>query len=279
MNYQKWLLASTIAAIAAGATLATTALANQSDITGGNPINPSGYNWSFSPSGGGGVTINGFGTTTTQGSGSSGTGGTTGTNGTPIKISGVPQGFNLPSGIIDIITAYTTGTGTGASTNGDTGVATNPDGSPVNPDLETAMGTRRSTDFNIDVDGDPATSSAEGNLPDGDGGENANGNSNCESDLCVDAADEVKLSFNEIAELIESDLDRTVEQLAAAEAAAQQLEDEPRRIARSSSLSEDVCPNPKIAAAKARKTLQDKLDNTKMFIEQMELINPDTNIW
>lgn len=262
MNYQKWLLASAIAAIAGGATLATTALANQSDVTGTNAINSPGASWSFSPGGGSGVTIDGFGTTTTQGSGSSGT------SGTIIEVAGVPSGFNLPSGIVDIITAYTTGTGTGASTNNDTGVATNPDGSPVNPDLETAMGTRRSTDFNIDVDGDPATSSIEGN-------------SNCESDLCVDnaqQADEIELSFNEIAELIESDLDRTVEQLAAAEAAAQQLEDEPRRIARSSSLSEK-CPNPKIAAAKARKTLQDKLDNTKMFIEQMELINPDTNIW
>ena len=329
MNDKHKLLVSAITVIVGSTTLATFAMAdtptNLSDTTGIYTSNSTSSNWSFS-SGNSGITLthtNGGGTAQTA----SGSGGTTGGgDGTTVSTVGTPVGVNLPPSIIDIITATSTGTGTatgiGTNTNSGTTTATstgtNTDGSTTtatgtstNTDggIETAMGTRRATgEVTSTGNNGDSSSNTTGNLPDGDGntantGDNGDNvalrNSNCESDLCFgnneQTEDTVELSFNEIAELIELDLEQSVKQLAAAEAAAKAAESEPRRISRRNSLLENnnsealddadethalgSCPNPAFVASEARKTLQSKLEDSREFIEQVNQINPDQGIW
>jgi hypothetical protein len=202
VNYQKLLLVTAIGAIAGGG-IATSVMANQSDVTGYNPANPTG-GWSINPPGGGGITI----TPGTEG-GSTVTG----------------RGVNLPPGLIKLIT-----------------------GAINDPNIKTAEGTRRAT-----------------GLSEGDG------------------IGEVELSFNDVAELIQNDINKSVAELAAAEAGAEDGTSGPRRIARRSGVSDAAaaCDNSDstVAATEAREALKSKLEDSKKFIEQMNSVNPNRNIW
>jgi hypothetical protein len=205
VNYQKLLLATAIAAIAGGG-IATSVMANQSDVTGYNPANPSG-NWSITP-GKSGIVV------------TPKTGGSNTVTGRGINIS-LPPGFNLPPGIIELIA-----------------------GAINDPNIKTAMGTRRST-----------------GLSEGDG------------------IGEVELSFNDIAELIQNDINKSIAELAAAKDGTSG----PRRIARRSGVSDAAaaCENSDstVAVTEARQTLNRKLEDSRKFIEQMNSVNPNRNIW
>jgi hypothetical protein len=116
------------------------------------------------------------------------------------------------------------------------------------PNIKTATGTRRSTGLN------------EG-----------------------DDIGEIKLSFNDIAELIQNDLNKSIAELAAAEAAAEDGTSGPRRIARRSGVSDAAaaCENSDstVAVTGARQTLNRKLEDSRKFIEQMNSVNPNRNVW
>ncbi len=202
MSYQKWLLASAIAAIAGGG-IATSVLANQSDVSGVNTINSPG-NWSISSTGSDSITV-----TSTVGD-------------TGINFAGLPEGLNLPPGIMDLIA-----------------------GAFTDPDIKTAMGTRRATGLD----------------------DNAQ-------------AESITLTFNDIAELINGNLNQALAQLARAEAAAKDSSiSSTRRIVRDSAVASAVCGASTFALAEARQTVQDRLEDSRMFIEQMRLISPNRNIW
>ncbi len=286
MNYKQKFLASAIAAIAGSGMLATSAIAesNQSDVTGFNPANPPLGTTSMTSSDST-LTINrtpdGGGTSSFQGE--------------------IPFSDSLSAGIIDIInasgftgsgTGTTIGTGTGTNTATGTGTTTGTGtatGTSTDNNTEIASGTRRSTGLSDfpGSDSDPGTSTATGNLPDGDGS-SSNGrdtaigdNTNCNGDACQSAESETrKITLNDIAELIELDLEKSVEQLAAAEAAATAAESQPRRIVRRISLKGDdnrACVNP---AIEARKTLQSKLEDSREFIEKVNnQFNYDNSLW
>lgn len=94
----------------------------------------------------------------------------------------------------------------------------------------------------------------------------------------------ISLTFNQIAELIYGDLNRALAELAKAEAAAKDGTSGPRRIARRSAVSDEaatICDNSSstVALTQARQTVKNKLEDSKMFIEQMKLVNPNRNIW
>jgi hypothetical protein len=93
----------------------------------------------------------------------------------------------------------------------------------------------------------------------------------CFSDPCIPSGESSKaITVNELADLIEDDLQQSLNDLAAAE----DLDDnQPRRFVRRRSSD---CINP---AIQAREVVQAKLEESRQFIEQIEQLNPDNNIW
>lgn len=93
----------------------------------------------------------------------------------------------------------------------------------------------------------------------------------CFSNPCVPSGESTQaITLNELANLIEDDLQQSLNELAAAE----EIDDEqPRRFVRRRSSN---CINP---AIQAREDVQTKLEESQQFIEQVERLNPDNNIW
>lgn len=86
-----------------------------------------------------------------------------------------------------------------------------------------------------------------------------------------------KITLNDVARLLEDDLDESLEQLAAAEEAVEAADKKPRRIARRSNLEENrECINP---AVQVRENFNTKLKQSRRFIEQINQINPENGLW
>lgn len=106
------------------------------------------------------------------------------------------------------------------------------------------------------------------------GSDGSNAITICFSNPCVPSGESTKaVTLNELADLIEDDLQQSLNELAAAEAAEEIGDNQPRRFVRRRSSN---CINP---AIQARETVQTKLEESQQFIEQIEQLNPDNNIW
>ena len=103
------------------------------------------------------------------------------------------------------------------------------------------------------------------------GSDGSNAITICFSNPCVPSGESSKaITLNELANLIEDDLQQSLNELAAAEEIG---DEQPRRFVRRRSSD---CINP---AIQARETVQTKLEESRQFIEQIEQLNPDNNIW
>lgn len=109
-----------------------------------------------------------------------------------------------------------------------------------------------------------------------EGDEGAYGSTSCTGELCQETAagETQEITLNEIAELLEIDLNRSLEELATAEDAVQKAALEPRRIVRRETQSE--CVNPYI---RARDEVDRKLEQSREFIEQVDPIKPENGLW
>lgn len=104
------------------------------------------------------------------------------------------------------------------------------------------------------------------------GSDSSNAITICFSNPCVPSGESTKaITLNELANLIEDDLQQSLNDLAIAEEIGD--EEQPRRFVRRRSSN---CINP---AIQARETVQTKLEESQQFIEQVEQLNPDNNIW
>lgn len=104
------------------------------------------------------------------------------------------------------------------------------------------------------------------------GSDGSNAITICFSNPCVPSGESTRaVTLNELAELIEDDLQQSLNDLAIAEEIGD--EEQPRRFVRRRSSN---CINP---AIQARETVQTKLEESQQFIEQVEQLNPDNNIW
>ena len=96
----------------------------------------------------------------------------------------------------------------------------------------------------------------------------------CASAPCLPSEDGGKaITLNDLAKLIEEDLSRSLNDLAAAESLEQVVANQPRRIVRRSS---NNCISP---AVEARREVTTKLEQYRDFVEQMEKLKPDNSIW
>lgn len=88
-----------------------------------------------------------------------------------------------------------------------------------------------------------------------------------------------EVTFSQVAEVLDASLERSLDNLAAAENDAKLANAEPRRIARRSAVSDgDVkaCVNP---VYEARETVERQLVESQKFIQQVNEIEPQKNIW
>lgn len=85
-----------------------------------------------------------------------------------------------------------------------------------------------------------------------------------------------ELTLNELAEALQKNLQQSLDNLAAAEDKAQLADSGPRRITRRSSAEARECINP---VYEARQMAERQLEETKKFIEQVNQIEPDKNLW
>lgn len=103
------------------------------------------------------------------------------------------------------------------------------------------------------------------------GSDSANAITICFSDPCIPSGESTQaITLNKLAELIEDDLQQSLNELAAAEKIS---DNQPRRFVRRRSTD---CINP---AIQAREVVQTKLEESRQFIEQIEQLNPENNIW
>ncbi|GAB4534791.1 MAG: hypothetical protein Tsb0014_21250 [Pleurocapsa sp.] len=172
--------------------------------------------------------------------------------------------FIIDSNVLSSLGFGTTGTGTGASTSTGTGT-----GSSGDTGTEEGGGvSRRSTIAPEGEDSDASTSAG------------ANQEA-CQGELCQDettANNPEKITINDLAELLEADLNQSLEQLAAANDAISQIEKEPRRIARRQNLDEsEPCVNPAIEASKK---VEGKLKQSRNFINEVNKIpSVEEGLW
>ena len=96
----------------------------------------------------------------------------------------------------------------------------------------------------------------------------------CFTDPCTPSGESTKaITLDELARLIEEDLQQSLSDVAAAEALEQELQDRPRKFVRRRSTS---CISPTI---QARETYSRKLEQSRQFLEQLEQLNPNNSIW
>ncbi|MEL6579854.1 MAG: hypothetical protein AAFQ14_08880 [Cyanobacteria bacterium J06621_12] len=106
-------------------------------------------------------------------------------------------------------------------------------------------------------------------------------NLGCSGDSCTkgNSSQPREVSLNEVADALDAALEQSLDNLAAAENNAQLADAGPRRIARRSAVSnQDVraCVNP---VFEARDLVERQLAESEKFIEQVNQIEPQKNIW
>ena len=144
-------------------------------------------------------------------------------------------------------------------------------GSSINTDSGNNS-SRASSNGNSQGDGGIATGES-------DGSGTANGSIvDCSSKACLEASDSQprEITINDIAEALEKGLEQSLDNLAAAEKKVQLAKAGPRRIARRSSVGDRACVNP---VYQVREVIREQLNESKQFIEQVERIEPQKNIW
>ena len=106
------------------------------------------------------------------------------------------------------------------------------------------------------------------------GSDSSNAITICLSNPCLPSGEGTRaISLNELAELIENDLQNSLQELAAAEASEQRANNQPRKFVRRRASN---CISP---AIQARKTAEQKLAESQKFVQQIEQLNPENNIW
>ncbi|MEM8827732.1 MAG: hypothetical protein AAGE96_00055 [Cyanobacteria bacterium P01_G01_bin.19] len=144
------------------------------------------------------------------------------------------------------------------------------------------------------VNGSESNATGEGNIATGENSNSGESNSSlgkgeCTSSDCLSTEGESqKLTLNDAAEILEDNLDASLKQLAEAEttrneAVASGMERKPVRIYRRSA---QACPSPDFSTIEARKAelhqievVQKQLAESQKFIEQVNIIDPEANIW
>ena len=164
--------------------------------------------------------------------------------------------------------------------------------------------------------GSSETTNALGGSDSGEGSSVAIEKSDCTSVACLEAQDRPqKITLNDAAELLENNLDDSLDTLVAAEEGGSQADtigtepsdgeprriarnnvrrnttdDDARRIVRNSSRCVSGCANPQrptfktrqveaTEIAEAREVVERQLEASQKFIEQVNLIDPEKNIW
>lgn len=90
----------------------------------------------------------------------------------------------------------------------------------------------------------------------------------CLSDPCLSSGEGTSISLKDLAKLMEEDLQKSLDDLAEAEA-----NKEPRRFARRRSTD---CA---ISAVQLREIVKTKLATSQKFVQQVEKISPDNSVW
>lgn len=87
-----------------------------------------------------------------------------------------------------------------------------------------------------------------------------------------------EVSINDVANLLQTDINQSLEQLSTVEAAVKAAEETPRRIARRRNVADETraCVNP---AIQVRKTVAEKLEQSQDFIEQVNQLTPNNELW
>ena len=100
---------------------------------------------------------------------------------------------------------------------------------------------------------------------------------NCTTPSCAEGQPRA-VTINEVAEALNSSLEQSLDNLAAAEQNAQLADAGPRRIARRSADEKDMraCVNP---VYEAQDIVERQILESEKFIEQVDRIEPQKNIW
>ncbi|MDJ0647639.1 MAG: hypothetical protein QNJ60_02940 [Xenococcaceae cyanobacterium MO_188.B19] len=102
----------------------------------------------------------------------------------------------------------------------------------------------------------------------------------CSSDPCTPKGDtEAAITLNDLAKLIEEDLNQSFNELLAAEQLERELADQPRRVIKrrsSNSCNCTACVNP---AIEARREFEEKLENYQEFVTEMDRFKPENDAW
>ena len=159
-----------------------------------------------------------------------------------------------------------------------------PDGTPGTlDDTPGGPNTRRNIPLDNSTDPnspnfDPSTSRTDSSGSQGDLPDNSAADPDRVSEETIAASQPREVTINEVAKLLETDLNQSLEQLATVESAVATAEEAPRRIARKRNLEDDTraCVNP---AIQARKNVAEKLEQSQGFIEQVNQINPNDGLW
>jgi hypothetical protein len=99
-----------------------------------------------------------------------------------------------------------------------------------------------------------------------------------DSDDTNSASESQKVSINDVAELLETDLNQSLEDLATAEKAQETASEQPRRIARNrlARRASNNCLDPTV---EARAEVEKKLEQAQKFIKAIDSIQPGNAIW
>ena len=162
-----------------------------------------------------------------------------------------------------------------ANLSNQTGDVTNQTGDLANPTSNLANQTGDLSNQTGDVTnqtGDPANQ--ESDLA------NETGDLGCSRDICINNDSQPReVTLNEVADALNAALEQSLDNLAAAENNAQLADAAPRKIARRSAVSDQeirACVNP---VFEARDIVERQLAESEKFIEQINQIETQKNIW
>ncbi|MEM6611384.1 MAG: hypothetical protein AAF652_03850 [Cyanobacteria bacterium P01_C01_bin.72] len=109
---------------------------------------------------------------------------------------------------------------------------------------------------------------------------NQTGDLGCSRDICINNDSQPReVTLNEVADALNAALEKSLDNLAAAENNAQLADAAPRKIARRSAVSDQeirACVNP---VFEAQDLVERQLAESEKFIEQVNQIEPQKNIW
>lgn len=211
-----------------------------------------------------------------------------------------PTDGTISGGIINNPIEITSGSGSGAGSGSSAGLGSSAGGgsglgTPSIGNSDSGSGSGSGSGAGENGESIVTGENAEGTVTaeNGEGRDNnvSLGKGECATIACLAAEDSPQqLSLNDAAKLLEDSLSTSTDNLAAAEekfriasnTRRNTLETDVRRITRNA----NSCPNPDSLTAtkddsllEAREVLEKQLTQSQEFIEQVNLIDPETNIW